>query len=62
MSPRALGRVIGAEYSPDLSPGSWIDIGSFSELGGNALFGDNDPVRKARPDGYYRAFLRPVAP
>jgi hypothetical protein len=56
-------RNIGVEYSPDLSPGSWIDLGNFFlSDGGIMIFLDPDPVRRSRPSGYYRAFLRPEVP
>ena len=59
--PIALGRRIGAEYSPDLSDGSWIDLGNFFNIGdARATFIDPDPLRRQRPSGYYRAFLRPL--
>jgi hypothetical protein len=56
-----LGRKVGVGYSPDLSPGSWIELGNFFESQGAWVFTDPDPVRRSRPSGYYRAFLRPVA-
>ena len=52
----------GVEYSPDMSPGSWIELGNFSPADGVWTFTDSDPVRTARPSGYYRAFLRPEVP
>ena len=55
-------RNIGVEYSPDLSPGSWIELGNFFLADGVWAFTDPDSVRLARPSGYYRAFLRPVVP
>jgi hypothetical protein len=55
-------RDIGVEYSPDLSPGSWIELGNFFPVEGMWVFTDPDSVRLARPSGYYRAFLRPIVP
>ncbi len=60
--PPAVCRNVGVEYSPDLSPSSWIELGNFSPAEGDWVFIDPDPVRLARPSGYYRAFLRPVVP
>ena len=54
------GRNIGVEYSTDLTPGSWIELGNFFDVEGEGVFVDPDPTRHARPFGYYRAFLRPV--
>ena len=58
----SFGRDIGVEFSPDMSPGSWIELGNFFETQGTWMFTDPDPVRLARPSGYYRAFLRPIVP
>ena len=53
-------RRVGVEYSPDMSPGSWIELGNFfASADGVMEFTDPDPVRLARQSGYYRAFLRP---
>jgi len=63
--PSAFRRQIGAEYSPDLSPGSWVQLGNFAVVGGVggvAVFTDPDFVRLSRSAGYYRAFLRPLPP
>ncbi len=60
--PRARGRLVGVEYSEDLSPHSWIELGNFSVLNGVLQFIDPDPVRAHRRSGYYRAFLRPSVP
>ena len=61
--PRAPGRRIGVEYSQDLSPGSWFDLGNFFEAADGLMeFADPDPIRRDRPSGYYRAFLRPLLP
>ena len=56
------GRTIGVEYSSDMSPGSWIELGNFFPADGVLEFTDADFVRRARPSGYYRAFLRPEMP
>ena len=55
-------RDIGVEYSPDLLPGSWIELGNFFETQGTWVFTDPDLLRLARPSGFYRAFLRPPPP
>ena len=57
--PRMLGRRIGVEYSPDLTPGSWVDLGNFSNTGRVAKFIDFDLDRSGAERGFYRAFLRP---
>jgi hypothetical protein len=51
---------MGIQYSPDLSQGSWIDLGNFyfSRAEGSLSFFDPDPVRRERPSGFYRAFQR----
>ena len=60
--PWVFGRSLGVEYSPDLSPGSWVEIGkvSFEDGETTAEFVDTDKVRNNATAGYYRAFLRPV--
>ena len=60
--PLAFRRQIGVEYSPDLSPGSWIGLGNVFEADGVGVFEDSDSVRLGREHAYYRAFLRPLAP
>jgi len=50
---------IGVEYSPDLSEGSWIELGNFSNEDGVITFVDEDQTRANRDSGYYRAFQRP---
>jgi len=57
--PIAIGRDIGLEYSRDLQPGSWIELGNFFESNGEATFVDTDFFRLDRGSGFYRAFLRP---
>ncbi|MFP6895703.1 MAG: hypothetical protein VCA38_03815 [Roseibacillus sp.] len=53
------GQRVGIEYSPSMSPGSWIELGNFFPANGDLVFTDPDLIRLARPAGYYRAFLRP---
>ena len=60
--PAAPGRRIGIEYSPDLTPGSWIELGNFFDQGQEVMFIDPDLLRRTRPAGFYRAFLRPPLP
>jgi hypothetical protein len=60
--PAAPGRRIGIEYSPDLTPGSWIELGNFFDQGQEVMFIDPDLLRRTRPAGFYRAFLRPLLP
>ena len=50
---------IGVEFSTDLTPGSWIELGNFSLEQGRGVFVDRDMVRLGHGKGYYRAFLRP---
>jgi len=57
--PRVPGRRIGLEYSPDMMPGTWVDLGNFSISGSVGSFIDTDSVRAGRERGFYRAFLRP---
>ena len=52
-------QTIGVEYSPDLSAGSWIDLGDFSGTDGESIFIDSDPDRADRRKGFYRGFVRP---
>jgi hypothetical protein len=53
---------VGVEYSPDMSPGSWIDLGNFFFFCGQLAFIDQDSARASQPSGFYRAFMRPVEP
>jgi hypothetical protein len=46
-------------FSPDLSAGSWLDIGDFTKSGEVWQFSDEDGVRRSRDRGYYRSALRP---
>ena len=57
--PYALGS-IGVEYSSDLTPGSWLDLGNFflTPESSDLFFIDPDPLRRERPTGFYRAFQR----
>ena len=57
--PIAIGRNVGIEYSPDMTAGSWIELGNVFESEGSATFVDRDFFRMNRSSGYYRAFLRP---
>jgi hypothetical protein len=50
---------VGFEYSSDLSPGSWIDLGLLPSASENLVFIDSDPLRLSRRSGYYRAVLQP---
>jgi hypothetical protein len=52
------GQTIGLEYSQTLVAGSWTDLGNFDINPPLGSFSDTDPVRVARPRGFYRAFLR----
>ena len=58
--PLSVVPAIGIQYSPDMSPGSWIDLGNFSyaQDSPEMIFVDPDEARLARPRGYYRAFVR----
>ncbi len=56
--PRDSEGVFGVEYSEDLSPGSWIEIGNFFPEGEQWIFIDPDPVRRERRQGFYRLFER----
>jgi len=59
--PPTFRRDIGIEYSPDLSPGSWIELGNFSEVRDEeSTFVDADTARTLGQRGFYRAFLRPL--
>jgi hypothetical protein len=52
---------VGIEYSTGLAPGSWIDLGNFHftrSSSGKMVFLYPDPIRRTRPTGFYRAFLR----
>lgn len=49
------GKVHLIEYSPNLTPGSWIPISSTVMPGsGTDTYTDGDPVRSALPTGFYR--------
>jgi hypothetical protein len=56
--PVAAGQSVGVHYSETMLSGTWLDIGNFSVTGGVGAFTDRDPVRLARPAGYYRGFYR----
>lgn len=56
--PAAGSPLPGVQYSENLLPGSWIDIGSFTASGAMAEFLDTSAVRMSRPHGYYRSFQR----
>jgi len=56
------GRVVGLEFSPDLTVGSWIELGNFFQDGQTLCFHDQDRFRLERGIGFYRAFLRPLSP
>ena len=60
--PPAPGRRVGVEFSPDLSPGSWVELGNFFDDGGDWQFTDPDFIRLRDARGYYRAFLRQRLP
>ena len=63
--PTARSRLIGVEYSPDMSPGSWIELGNFfadESVPNLSVFTDPDTTRLARGTGFYRAFLREIIP
>ena len=59
-SPPPDGYVLSAEYSPDLSADSWVEIGTFVELGGLWTFAEDDFERGSRRSGFYRGVLRPL--
>ena len=56
--PPGSGRVIGIEYSPDMSAGSWVELGNFFPRDCDLVFVDPDIVRLGRKPGFFRAFLR----
>jgi len=59
--PTSQGRKIGIEFSPDLTPGSWIELGNFSRVDNcTSRFTDSDLARTSGGRGFYRAFLRPL--
>jgi hypothetical protein len=45
------------QYSPDMSDGSWLDLGRFVTHGSVPEFTDPDPARTAQGAGFYRAVL-----
>ena len=59
--PYHFGRSIGLEFSPDLSEGSWLELGNFARQGDLLVFSDRDLGRVGSRRGFYRAFLRPLA-
>jgi hypothetical protein len=58
----AFGSRVGIEYSPTMTPGSWVELGNFFSVDGVWTFLDPDSIRLARPAGFYRAFIRPPVP
>ena len=57
-APYVRQRRVGIEFSPDLSPGSWVELGNFRSIDGVNVFLDQDISRSDREAGFYRAFLR----
>jgi hypothetical protein len=52
---------ISGQSLMEIDPAFWLDLGNFSDAGdGMAVFTDPDPFRVQGPNGYYRAFLRPL--
>jgi len=60
--PLVFGREIGISFSPDLTPGSWVELGNFHKTGEVGEFTDQDSARLQGGRGFYRAFLRPAPP
>jgi len=55
------GTTYTLQYSPDLTTGSWIDIGSITSDGASATFTDTDPTRNSQARRFYRVTI-PVIP
>ena len=52
-----VGTTYNLQYSPDLTTGSWIDIGSVTSDGSSANFTETSSVRLAQPKGFYRVTI-----
>src|SRR5437762_1015066 len=48
------GTTYTVQYSPDMTTGSWIDVGSVTSDGATAHFGETDLTRLAKGRGFYR--------
>lgn len=57
----AVGVTYTLQYSPDLTIGSWTEIGSVTSDGSSAKFTETSGNRLAQPKGFYRAIL-PTTP
>ena len=52
-----VGTTYNLQYSPDLTTGSWIDIGSVTSDGSSANFTETNDVRLGQPKGFYRVTI-----
>ncbi|MGB8167183.1 MAG: multicopper oxidase domain-containing protein [Chthoniobacteraceae bacterium] len=48
------------QYSPDMTTGSWVTIGTVTSDGTAATFTEADAARLAQPRGFYRAVIQSV--
>lgn len=56
-----VGTTYTLQYSPDMTIGSWTDIGSVTSIGSSANFTETNGNRLAQPKGFYRA-ITPTVP
>ena len=54
------GTTYTLQYSPDMTTGSWIDIGSVTSDGTSANFTETDAARLSLPRGFYRVTIPTV--
>ena len=50
------------QYSPDMTTGSWVTIGTVTNDGTSATFTEADATRLAQARGFYRAVIQSVVP
>ncbi len=51
------GTTYTVQFSPDLTTGSWIDIGSVTSDGTTATFTETNPVHLTQPRRFYRVYI-----
>ena len=54
------GTTYTLQYSPDMTTGSWTDVGSVTSDGATATFAETDSARLAQARGFYRVTIPAV--
>jgi bilirubin oxidase len=55
------GTTYTLQYSPDMTTGNWIDIGSVTSDGASATFTETDAARLGLPRGFYRVAIPAIS-